>query len=545
MISIDWSVLSGPRVSRRTLLKLAAASGAVGYAGQLAAVAPTAAAGQRPRAVALRRQEAKQGGTLNWGYGLGQIPTLDPAQVNLGIVAGELLANLFSGLVQFDQELGLVPDLAETWEVTPDGLQYTFKLRQGLTFHNGDPLTANDLVYTYQRTTDPNLASPHANKLRLVTEITAPDDVTLVIKQSEPYVPFLATACSRGPGRALHPISKRAIDEMGDEQFGLAPVGCGPFKIVPETVEVGGGFEMVAFEEWYAGRPLLDKVVVRLIPEESSRVSALEANDVDMLDILPPVGVEQVQENGDLTVVEAPGTNWYGLAMNQSRPPWDKLEARMAVAKAIDRQDFIDTAFFGLAIPSVGFIAPAFGWVYRPPEEVDDPQAFNLDEAKQLAEQAQLSGVKPILISSSDDPRPAETLRNVLGEIGLDVQIEQMQTNAYVERRTAGDYDMTFLGSVVDADPDDGAWNYFHSEGPSNSYAYNNPQADELVNRQRTIPDQEARAQVLQELQTLVSQDAAYAFLYHEPDRVAFYNYVKGYVPIPEQRYLEMIWLDR
>jgi peptide/nickel transport system substrate-binding protein len=262
MTKIDWSVLSGPYVSRRTLLQLAAASGAAGYASRLAA---TSAAPARRSHTSALRQDVKQGGELRWGFGLGQIPTLDPGQVTLGIVAGELLSNLFSGLVQFDEELGIIPDLAEDWQVSEDGLEYTFTLRSGLIFHNGDTLTAKDFVYTYERTTNPDFASAQANKLALVTDIQPPDDTTLTITQSAPYAPFLATACSRGPGRALTPISQRAIEEMGDEQFGLAPVGCGPFMIDPDTVEVGGGFEMVAFEDWYGGRPPLDKVIVQLV----------------------------------------------------------------------------------------------------------------------------------------------------------------------------------------------------------------------------------------------------------------------------------------
>lgn len=542
--SLDWSVLSGPRVSRRTLLQLAAASGATGYAAQLTHASASSTATQRgTRAV---RQDATQGGELRWGFGLGQIPTLDPAQVNLGIVAGELLSNLFSGLVQFDEELGLIPDLAEDWEVSEDGLEYTFTLRSGLTFHNGDSLTANDFIYTYERTTNPDFASPQANKLALITDITAPDDTTLFITQSAPYAPFLATACSRGPGRALTPISQRAVEEMGDEQFGLAPIGCGPFMIDPETVEVGGGFEMTAFEGWYGGRPLLDKVIVQLVAEPSTLVSALEAGDVDMVDIVPLIGYERLAALDDLTMVEAAGTNWYGLTMNYNRPPWDNPDARMAVAKAIDFEDLNQKAFFGRAIPSVGPLAPAFGWVYMPPEDVDNPQAFNLDEARELAQQAGLEGLQPQLIGSPADQRVTETIRSQLSEIGLDVQIDQMQTNAYVESRTAGDFDMTMLGSVVDADPDDGVWNYFHSTGPSTTgNGYNNPEADALADGQRETNDQAERTQLLQDLQALVAGEAVYKFIYHLPDMTAFYNYVQGYVAIPEQRYLETIWLDQ
>ncbi|MDP9355396.1 MAG: hypothetical protein M3R02_08965, partial [Chloroflexota bacterium] len=118
MAAIDWSVLSGPRVSRRTMMKIAAASGAVGFANRLTGLDAAGA----PRSTAVSptalRQEAKQGGTLRLGFGISQIPTLDPAQVNLGIIAGEIIPNLFSSLVQFDEQLGLLPDLAETWEVS-------------------------------------------------------------------------------------------------------------------------------------------------------------------------------------------------------------------------------------------------------------------------------------------------------------------------------------------------------------------------------------------------------------------------------------------
>jgi len=284
---------------------------------------------------------------------------------------------------------------------------------------------------------------------------------------------------------------------------------------------------------------------LQLVAEDSTLVSALEAGDADMVNILPLIGYDQIAGNDQFTLVEAAGTNWYGLTMNYNRPPWDNPDARMAVAKAIDNDDFNDKAFFGRGVPSVGPLAPAFGWVYRPPEEVDNPQAFDLDAAKELASAAGLDGLVVNLIGSPEIQRETETIRNQLAEIGLDVQVEQMQNNAYVERRTAGEFDMTFLGSVVDADPDDGTWNYFHSTGPSNNIGYNNPEADKLVDGQRQTNDQEERIGMLRDLQALVAGEAVYKFLHHLPDVTAFYDYVQGYVAIPEQRYLETLWLDK
>ena len=541
MTDLDWSALSGPYVSRRTLLRFAAATGATGFAARLTHGDQALAA---PASLPAR-QEPKTGGTLRLGFGLTQIPTLDPAQVNLGIVAGELVANLFSSLVQFDEQLGLAADLAETWEVAPDGLQYTFHLRSGLTFHNGDPLVAQDLVYTYERTTNPDFASPHANKLALITAATAVDELTFHLTLSAPFAPFLAVACSRGPGRALTPISKRAIDEMGDQEFGQTPVGCGPFMMVAEGADLSSGFEMVAFDGWYGGRPLLDKIEITIIPEPSSMISGLEAGDLDMLDIVPSIGVEQLRENDDLTLVEVPGTNWVGLAMNYARPPWDNPKARLAVAKAIDRDTLIQTALFGLGQSSVGAIAPAFAWAYLAPADVENPQGFNLDEAKALADETGITGQKPTILSAAVNTRPNEVVRNQMKEIGLDVQIEQLQAAAWNERWLAKDYDWIINGSVVDADPDDGHWNFFHSEGPWNTYGYLSAEVDAALEGTRTISDQAERARLFQEAQRVSSTDVAYAFLYHTPDITGFYAYVQGYKSIPEMRYLETVWLDK
>ena len=289
--AIDWRQLSGPHVSRRTLMHLAAATGATGFANQLETRGSLA---MRASALARQDPEPKTGGTLRVGFLISQIVTLDPQQLSQGVVAGSILPSIFSSLVQFDQELGLIPDLAETWEVSEDGTEYTFTLRSGLTFHNGDPLSSADVKYTYERTINPDFASPHANKLALVDSFETPDDRTVALTLSAPFAPFLAVACTRGPGRALTPVPQRVVEEMGDEQFGITPVGAGPFMVVPESVEMGRGFELAAFEGWYGGRPYLDAVEIRLVPEPSSAVSALEAGDVDLIDPAPATLFQQL-----------------------------------------------------------------------------------------------------------------------------------------------------------------------------------------------------------------------------------------------------------
>lgn len=497
-------------------------------------------------ATATSAPQGKQGGTLTMGYNVQQLLQLDPARISVGRVAGELLPNIFSSLVQFDEDLNIVPDLAEGWDVSKDGLTYTFHLRDGLKFHNDDPLTANDFVYTFNRTQDPALSSPHANKLKSITAAEAPDDVTFKVTFSAPFAPFLATTCSRGPGRALTPVPKRAVDEIGNDEFLLKPVGCGPFKLLPETMDSQAGFEMEAWDGWYGGRPLLDKIVVKFIPDPASQVNALAAGDVDMLNETPASGYAQVKDNSDVIVEKVPGTNWIAVQFNLSKPPFDNQDARMAVAKGIDKQKLIDTALFGLAQPSVGAIAPAFAWATQSEADLtENPQAYDLDAAKALAESSGLVDAKPAVLALASDNRVEQTIRNQLLDIGVDLAIDAVEDAVNNDRWEAGDYMMIVNGSVVDADPDDNDYNFFYPDGPWNTGKWNRDECKKQLDLERSITDQAARAKAFQAINDLARKEAAFAFLYHTFDLPGYRSYVKGFRKIPEIRYLEGVWLDK
>lgn len=564
MEPVHGSSLLGSRVTRRTMLGAVLAAGAAGLlaacgggneptegttpagggatatsgGGQTASPTGAAAATQAPK--------GKQGGTLTLGYNLQQLLQLDPARISTGRVAGELLPQLFSALVQFDESLNVVPDLAEKWDISDDGLVYTFNLRQGLKFHNGDSLTAQDFVYTFNRTQDPALASPHANKLKTITKAEAPDDLTFKLTFSAPFAPFLATTASRGPGRALTPVPKNVIDQIGNDAFLLKPVGCGPFKLLPETMDAQAGFTMEAWDGWYGGRPLLDKIVVKFIPEPASQVNALAAGDIDMLNEVPPQGYAQLQGNDKVVVDKVPGTNWISVQFNTARAPFNNQNARMAVAKGIDRERFIKTALFGLAEPSVGAIAPAFAWATQKEADLkDNPQKYDQAAAKQLAESSGLTQSKPVLIASASDNRAEGELRNQLLQIGVQAELTLLQDADFNDRWQKGDYDMAVQGSVVDADPDDNDYNFFYPNGPWNTGKWNRDEAKRLLDDERATTDQAKRAKDFRDLQDLARKEAAFAFLYHAYFLPGYQSYVKGVRKIPEMYYMEGFWLDK
>ena len=513
--------------------------------GSPAATTAAATSTATQAAAATSTTAGKKGGTLTLGYNLQQILQLDPARISTGRVAGELLCNFASALVQFDEKLNVLPDLAEKWDISSDGLNYTFHIRSGLTFADGSPLTAKDFVYTFNRTIDPKLASPHANKLKGMTP-DAPDDTTFTLKFPAPFAPFLATACSRGPGRALTPVSQTAVQAQGEDDFLLKPVCHGPFRIVPETMQSQSGFTMERFDGYYGTPALLDKIVVKFIPEPASQVNALAAGDIDFMNEVPPQGYEQLAGTDTVQVDKIHGTNWIAVQFNCSRPPFNNQDARMAVAKAIDRDKYIKNVLFGLAEPSVGAIAPAFGWATQTEADLtDDPEKYDVAAAKQLAESSGLTKAKPILIGSASDHRGQDELRNQLLQIGVNVDMQLLQDADYNNRWQTGDYDMDIEGSVVDADPDDNDYNFFYPDGPWNTGKWNVPEAKALLDDERSITDQAKRAQDFQKLQDLARSQAAFGFLYHAYYLPGYQKYVKGLRPIPEILEFETVWLDK
>lgn len=480
------------------------------------------------------------------GYNTQQLLQLDPARINVGRVAGELLPQYASSLVQFDEGLNVLPDLALKWDITTDALNYTFHLRTGLKFSDGSPFTAADCVYTFNRTKDPALGSPHANKLKSITKAAAPDDATFTLTFSAPFAPFLATTCSRGPGRALCPVSQTAVKAQGEDDFLLKPVCHGPFKIDPTTMESQSGFTMVAYDGYYGGRPLLDKIVIKLIPEPASQANALAAGDVDMLNEVPPQSFAQLSSNSKLTLGKVHGTNWIAVQFNCSRPPFNNQDARMAVAKGIDRQQYIKTALFGLAEPSVGAIAPAFAWATQTEATLkSDPEKYDQAAAKALAVSSGLTKAKPVLLANASDTRGPDALRNQLLQIGVSPVITPLQSADYNSRWEKSDYDMAIEGSVVDADPDDNDYNFFYPNGPWNTGKWNVAEAGKLLDAERATTDQAQRAKDFQALQDLARSQAAFAFLYHQYYLTGFQSYVMGVRKIPEIYYMEGVWLNK
>ena len=303
MLGLSGKDLSGPKVSRRTVLRIMAAPARyrrrmLAACGPAAAPEPTAApAEEKPAEAATAAPEptkapeptavpeAEGGGELTAGWATAEITTLDPAQINQ-VLQFQIASMVLSGLTHINADLVAEADLAESWEVSDDGLEWTFNLRQGVTWHNGDPFTADDVVFTYNRSKDPE-QSIHSAVLSNVTSVEKIDDHTVKFTLEKPQASFLTKTTERASGRALTIVNQRALEEMGPEQYGLMPVGTGPFKVVEH--QLGQGVVLEKFEDYYdPERPKLDKITYIPIPEPEPLAAAIEAGDIQIIGGNPP-----------------------------------------------------------------------------------------------------------------------------------------------------------------------------------------------------------------------------------------------------------------
>ena len=529
-MTTDWSQLSGNRVSRRTLLKFSA-----GAATMLTVSACSEQGQDGP---------AKRGGQLAAAWNLDKFTTLDP-QLTVGADQMSLLVNVCEGLTRITPTFEVEGELAESWEVSPDGRTYTFKLRPGVKWHNGDDFTVEDMLFSYERGSDPALGSPSSGGLVAIADVKAPDETTLVFQLKQPFAPFL-TMLTGMPGRILSPVNKRALQEMGPEEYGIKPIGTGPFKISEH--QAGDHLTLTRFDDyWDPQYPLLDEVRIDLIPEPSTVQSALMADDIQFANILRPQTFAALERASNVRALSTPGPNWWGMWLNyesDDAPFLADPRVRLAFAKAVDREDLIKTALFGQGDPGYGVYSLAVNWAYR--DDVPQTLDYDPDGARQLLSDADATGVSVEFMTEPGFQRTDEVLADMLSKVGVDVTLDLVESSVYSERGyTAGNYQMLHSGSAADPDPDDNVYNYFASDGAFNTYSYSNEAADALITKQRQATDQDSRAAALWELEDLLIEDVACPFTFHIRDLVGMGNSVKNYQNVPELRSFRTVSLEQ
>jgi peptide/nickel transport system substrate-binding protein len=470
--------------------------------------------------------------------------TLDPADATDG-ESVKAIESLFDTLVRYKTgSTEVEPSLATEWTVSDDHLTWTFTLREGVTFHDGTPVNAEAVAFSFQRQLDPEHDFHDGefvywhDQFSFVKSVEAQGDKTVVFTLDKPFVPFL-TNLAMFTASIVSPAQFKKLKEAGDEgaTFKNKPVGSGPFKL--KEWRRGEAIVLEAFDDHWRGRPQLDQVVLRKIADNNSRASLLQKGDLHGMDGINPADVSVLDEDANVSVVQQPGMNVAYMSFNNLKAPFDDARVRRACAMALDLERVAQRLYYGLAVPAKNPLPPTLqGYNDELAARTQDVEAAK----KLLAEAGHPDGFETTLWTMTN-PRPympqpdklATYVKNSLKSIGVTVTIVQKEWASYLEEVQNAEHDMCFLGWIGDnGDPDNFLYVLLDKEntevGKASNYSfYRSEPVHELLTAARVEFDAAKRADLYKQAQALIYEDVPLVPLVHNAQVVAIRANVQGF----------------
>jgi peptide/nickel transport system substrate-binding protein len=419
-------------------------------------------------------------------------PHLDPTAGAAAAIDEIVYANLFEGLTRIDENGAVQPQLAESWEVSDDGLVYTFTLKGDVTFHDGTGFNANDVVFSLDRARADDSVNAQKQLFAAIDAVDAVDARTVRIKLSRPEGRFLFNL---GWGDAVIVAPESAANNK------VAPIGTGPYKF--DRWVRGSQIRLTAVDDGRAIR----KVTFRFVPDPSAQVAALKAGDIDAVaNLQAPEAVLALQADSDFEVAIGSTEGETILSMNNTRPPLSDIRVRQAIAYAIDRQAIIDGAMFGFGTPIGTHFAP------HHPAYVDLLDTYPYDPAKARALLAD-AGQSDLKLTLKLPPptyarRGGEIVAAQLKEAGIVVEIIPVEWAQWLEQVFRGtDYDLTIVSHTEPLDIDIYARDSYY-------FNYDSPDFKALMQQLTDTSDPAARNQILADAQRMITGDAVNAYMF-------------------------------
>ncbi len=451
----------------------------------------------------------------------------------------QILNNVVEGLTFFDNDLNLVPWLATSWEQSEDGKTWTFKLREGVKFHNGREMTAEDVKWSWERFIDPATGAGNAGRVGPPeTQIEVIDKYTVAVTHPEPFGIFPQ---SIGFDMSSGIIAKESLEDDGTINV---PIGTGPFEIT--EVEGTTRLVMEKFDDyWQEGLPYLDKIEIQPIPDDTVRETTLRGGEVDWVLAIAPQSYESLQADPDIVVATAPQLSYDYVGMNVTREPFDDVRVRQAIALAMDREQLCEAGYFGLCETIHGPIASGSPWDFN-----YEPYDRDVERAKELLAEAGFpDGLEMELMPTTqygETVRAAQVLQQQLADIGIDASINALEWSEWLEKEGNFKYDAYICNWNGLIDADQYYYLQHHTGLVFNFTGYSNPEFDELVEQGRAISDFDERYPIYEKADKILVDDAPYIYMYNKKEIRAYADYVKGFVVRPDQaNNFWTVWLDK
>ncbi len=462
--------------------------------------------------------------TLNIGSAA-EATGLDP-RLETDIPSSERLNIIMEPLVTFNPDMELEPRLATRWEFSDDSLRLSFWLRDDVLWHDGTPFTAEDVKYTIGWVLDEENAAPNRPLYDAISEMVVEDDFTIHFHLSRPNV-FLLNNIARMPVVPAH---------HGDrEDFRRNPVGTGPYKFVSWTRD--DRMVMVANEDYWGGVPNIPNLIFRAIPEDSARLLAFEAGEIDMYQGgIVPQELPRIEEDPNIVVQRATGTGHVYLGFNARMEPYNNVKVRQALAHLLNREAIINRIQNGIGTVSTGPVPSGLPW-YNPDVPTYD---YSLERAQELLREAGLEGEDLRLsLHTNENPlriRISELFQFEAARIGISVSVTIEEWGAFWSRLQQPDhpYEMFIVGWVGQVDPDRAMYRQFHSDGAFNFGGYSDERLDYLLEHGLTVdPTTQESIDIYSEAQEIVAENCYYAFINFYEEIMVSHPYIDGPVVHP------------
>lgn len=464
-------------------------------------------------------------------------PTSLDSRIGNDQYSGRMQDLIYAGLVEIDMHGGFVPDLAEKWEM-PNDRTIVFHLRDHLTFQDGRPLTSKDVVYTYRSLMAPGFPSPKGAGYASVESVDAPDPKTVVFHMREPNAAIFDNLTLGIVPEGANP-----------DTFRTRPIGAGPYRVTKFLTDEKIVLE--AFPGYHAGAPGIDRVVIRIIPDATTRTLELERGTIDfVLNNIPPDSVKKLEGDKDLRVVAEPGAIYQYVAFNLRNRYLSKLKVRQAIAHAIDRQRIVRDLLLGYGQVTDTLFPPGH-WAHADnlPDYAYDPAA-----AKKLLDEAGFpdpdgDGPKTrftLVYKTSTDAesnQQAEMIQQMLREVGIDMRIQSNEFGVFYDDLQKGNFDLYSLRRAGVNDPDFYTYMFESNNMPplgQNRGYYRNPEVDRLLDEGRVTFDRQKRKAIYVKVQKILAEDLPYVSLYHRYNIAIMKKGLVGYQMYPSGFFLSI-----
>ncbi|HOO32219.1 MAG TPA: ABC transporter substrate-binding protein [Thermotogota bacterium] len=454
---------------------------------------------------------------------------LDPHQVT-AFASHRILENVYDGLLRYDENMQLIANLAESYEVK-DAYTVVFTLRNDVYFHDGTKMTADDVIFSFERITDPDFGSPAASYYADVESIKVVGEKNIEFKLKTPSVNALLPNFA-GVNSAI--VSKAFVESGKNMQ--LETNGTGPFAIA--DYEAGNYISLVKNDKYYmAGLPKLDELRFIIIPKEVSRVSALKNGDVDISKLNEPLSLNMLT-NG-FSIYRQPVLSYYLLGINNDVAPLNDPKVRRALSYAVNREMIIKMVGFGEGTIT-GIMNPTVkAWAVP----VDEEFSYNPAKAKQLlAEAGYPNGFEfSITVSAKYNfDKIAQALQAQFASVGVKANLDMVEWGIFIKKWKEKDFDSFVSLNSGSVSPDKQLFRTFETNGSTNKFNYSNTKVDELLVEGRTTTEYEARHEIYNELQEILIQDSPILFLYSPNNLYASQKDVQGFQPMSNESLISL-----